>query len=97
MSSTFCGSVFAGLTAFFLGALGCSDAAPQKEANSAETRSQAGFMLAGVAPPERSEERQPQEGEPDRVKADGEAVEIPLDQIWAWNMPGTCDLQELEP
>ena len=94
MSSTFCGSVFVALAAFFLGALGCSDAAPQKEANSAETRSQAGFMLAGVAPPERCEGGQPQQKELDGEKPKGKVVEIPLDQIIGL---GIRRLRVLEP
>lgn len=43
----------------------------------------------------RDEERQPQRGESDGEKPDGEVVEIPLDQIWAYKMPGTRDLREL--
>ena len=91
------GSVFAGLTAFFLGAIGCFDASPQKQTKPVEAPIEMEPVLAGEEQPERSEESQPQRSELDDEKPGEEVVEIPLDRIWALRMPGTRKIGELEP
>lgn len=97
MSSTFCGSVFAGLTAFFIGVIGCFDASSQEPTKPAEGRIETEPVLAGEEQPERSEESQPQQDELGGEKPGEEVVEIPLDQIWTYRMPGTRSIRKLDP
>ena len=77
MSSTFCGSVFAGLTAFFLGALGCSESQSQKDAGPAEARSKDATMLAVDEPSARSEEVQHRRHENDQMALSVPSIERP--------------------
>ena len=86
------GSVFAAVGAFFIGVIGCFDASPQKQMKPAEARVEIELVLAVGEPPERSEDSQPRRAETDQESRDGEVVEIPLDQIWALDMPGTYKL-----